>query len=134
MGHTVRLRGEFWPQDHWGRVTNAAIPREQISQPALEAADEAVDMALERYGDGLHSAYLSGPAARGRPGGAAVFILLRLGAMSGPNRNKENWNTPFPLSCAGAIRAWAASRSPCSTGRTFLPLMAPSRRHVSAWP
>jgi hypothetical protein len=91
MGHTVRLRGEFWPQDHWGRVTNAAIPREQISQPALEAADEAVDMALERYGDGLHSAYLSGPAARGRPGGAAVFILLRLGAMSGPNRNKENW-------------------------------------------
>ncbi len=38
MGHTVRLRGEFWPQDHWGRVTNAAIAREQIAQPALEAA------------------------------------------------------------------------------------------------
>ena len=94
MGHTVRLRGEFWPQDHWGRVTNAAIPREQISQPALEAADEAVDMALERYGDGLHSVYLSGPAARGRPGGAAVFVLLRLGAMTGPSRNKETGNTP----------------------------------------
>ena len=45
MGHTVRLRGEFWPQDHWGRVTNAAITREQIAQPALEAAEEAADVA-----------------------------------------------------------------------------------------
>lgn len=80
MGHTVRLRGEFWPQDHWGRVTNAAIAREQIAQPALEAAEEAADVALERFGDRLHSVYLSGPAARGRPGGAAFFVLLRLGA------------------------------------------------------
>lgn len=80
MGHTVRLRGAFWPQDHWGRVTNAAIAREQIAQPALEAADEVADAALEKFGEQLHSVYLSGPAARGRPGGAAIFILLRMGA------------------------------------------------------
>jgi hypothetical protein len=80
MGHTVRLRGAFWPQDHWGRVTNAAIAREQIAQPALEAADEVADAALERFGEQLHSVYLSGPAARGRPGGVAVFVLLRIGA------------------------------------------------------
>ncbi|MEQ1779967.1 MAG: hypothetical protein ABMA14_01305 [Hyphomonadaceae bacterium] len=80
MGHTVRLRGAFWPQDHWGRVTNAAIAREQIAQPALEATDEVADAALERFGEQLHSVYLSGPAARGRPGGLAVFVLLRMGA------------------------------------------------------
>ena len=87
MGHTVRLRGEFWPQDHWGRVTNAASTREQIAQPALEAAD----VALERFGDRLHSVYLSGPAARGRPGGAAFFVLLRLGASD--LRSNESWES-----------------------------------------
>jgi hypothetical protein len=89
MANTVRLRGQFWPQDHWGRVTNAAIAREHIPQPALEAAEEAADAALERFGDHLHSVYLSGPAARGRPGGAAFFILLRLGASS--LQNSEAW-------------------------------------------
>ena len=95
MGHTVRLRGEFWPQDHWGRVTNAAIAREQIAQPALEAAEEAADLALERFGERLHSVYLSGPAARGRPGGAAFFILLRLGASLSPPdaRANESWES-----------------------------------------
>jgi hypothetical protein len=91
MGHTVRLRGEFWPQDHWGRVTNAAIAREQVAQPALEAAEEAADVALERFGDRLHSVYLSGPAARGRPGGAAFFVLLRLGASDA--RSNESWES-----------------------------------------
>lgn len=91
MGHMVRLRGAFWPQDRWGRVTNAAIPRDQIAQPALEAADEAADAALERFGEHLHSVYLSGPAARGRPGGAAVFILLRHGAARHDKQGSESW-------------------------------------------
>ena len=91
MGHTVRLRGAFWPQDRWGRVTNAAIPRDQISQPALEAADEAADAALERFGEHLHSVYLSGPAARGRPGGAAIFVLLRLGTVRSDVQSSESW-------------------------------------------
>ncbi len=89
MANTVRLRGQFWPQDHWGRVTNAAIAREHIVQPALEAAEEAADAALERFGDHLHSVYISGPAARGRPGGAAFFVLLRLGASN--LQNNESW-------------------------------------------
>lgn len=91
MGHMVRLRGSFWPQDHWGRVTNAAIPRDQIAQPSLEAADEVADAALERFGDHLHSVYLSGPAARGRPGGMAVFILLRMGATHNATNHAESW-------------------------------------------
>ncbi|RZA10276.1 MAG: hypothetical protein EOP93_24925 [Lysobacteraceae bacterium] len=72
-------------------MTNAAIAREQIAQPALEAADEAADAALERFGDRLHSVYLSGPAARGRPGGAAFFVLLRLGAND--TRSNESWES-----------------------------------------
>jgi hypothetical protein len=72
-------------------VTNAAIPREQVAQPALEAADEAADAALERFGEQLHSVYLSGPAARGRPGGAAIFILLRLGATRADVQGAESW-------------------------------------------
>src|SRR5262245_6500509 len=91
MGHTVRLRGAFWPQDHWGRVTNAAIRREQVAQPALEIADEAADAALERFGEQLHSVYLSGPAARGRPGGAAVLILLRMGAPHVSSGTADSW-------------------------------------------
>ncbi|MBI1340277.1 hypothetical protein GC169_08735 [bacterium] len=78
MSNRVGLRGAFWPQDAWGRVTNAAAPRDSLARPALEAGEEALNFALERFGDGLHSVYLSGAAARGRPGGAAFLILLRL--------------------------------------------------------
>jgi hypothetical protein len=59
---------------------NAAVAREAIFPGAAEMAEDAADIALERFSDQLHSVYLSGPAARGRPGGAAIFILLRLGA------------------------------------------------------
>src|ERR1700759_4364453 len=88
MANTVRLRGAFWPQDSWGRVTNAALPRERVSVHVGEAAEEAADLALERFGERLHSVYLSGPAARGRPGGAAFFCLLRMGA---PAPSIDNW-------------------------------------------
>lgn len=98
MTNVVRLRGEFWPQDHWGRVTNAALPRERVPRAALDVAEEAADLALERFGDQLHSVYLSGPAARGRSGGAAFFALLRLGA-------------PGSLADARAIDAWQAAAS-----------------------
>lgn len=102
MASQVRLRGEFWPQDHWGRVTNAAIAREQVGQAALEAAEEAADAALERFGDRLHSVYLSGPAARGRAGGAAFFILLRLGASlsTSDTHSNESWEA----AAAGQLR------------------------------
>jgi len=80
MTNTLRLRGAFWPQDDFGRVMNAAVAREALAPSAIEPAETAADLALERFCDQLHSVYLSGPAARGRPGGAAFIILLRLGA------------------------------------------------------
>ena len=92
MAQAAQLRGQFWPQDYWGRVTNAALPREQIARPALDAAEEAADLGLERFGDRLHSVYLSGPAARGRPGGADILILLRLGAAGIADAGaRESW-------------------------------------------
>ncbi len=155
MGQAVRLRGEFWPQDHWGRVTNAAIAREQIAQPALEAAEEAADMALERFGDRLHSVYISGPAARGRPGGAAFFILLRLGASLGGadlraneswevaaaaqlrRRNPRvgriavavfNWKDVFtPDGAFSPARFRLAVNSVCVAGRNMTRMLAPQR-------
>lgn len=156
MGHTVRLRGEFWPQDHWGRVTNAAIAREQIAQPALEAAEEAADVALERFGDRLHSVYLSGPAARGRPGGAAFFILLRLGASDA--RSNESWESavasqlrrrhPRIGRIAVAVFNWKdvfttdnafsparfrlAVNSVCVAGRNMTRMLAPQRIDTAA--
>ena len=156
MGHTVRLRGEFWPQDHWGRVTNAAITREQIAQPALEAAEEAADVALERFGDRLHSVYLSGPAARGRPGGAAFFVLLRLGASD--LRSNESWESavasqlrrrhPRVGRVAVAVFNWKdvfttdgafsparfrlAVNSTCVAGRNMTRMLAPQRIYSAA--
>lgn len=156
MGHTVRLRGEFWPQDHWGRVTNAAIVREQIAQPALEAADEAADAALERFGDRLHSVYLSGPAARGRPGGAAFFVLLRLGATDA--RGNESWESAIAAQLrrrhprvgriAVAVFNWKdvfttdgafsparfrlAVNSVCVAGRNMTRMLAPQRLDAAA--
>ena len=151
MANTVRLRGQFWPQDHWGRVTNAAIAREQIVQPALEAADEAADAALERFGDHLHSVYLSGPVARGRPGGAAFFVLLRLGAASLPsNESWEsavaaqlrrrhprvgriavavfNWKDVFTTDGAfSPARFRLAVNSVCVAGRNMTRMLAPQR-------
>ena len=156
MGHTVRLRGEFWPQDHWGRVTNAAIAREQVAQPALEAAEEAADVALERFGDRLHSVYLSGPAARGRPGGAAFFVLLRLGASDA--RSNESWESAVAAQIrrrhprigrvAVAVFNWKdvfttdgafsparfrlAVNSVCVAGRNMTRMLAPQRIDTAA--
>jgi hypothetical protein len=93
MAQAAKLRGEFWPQDYWGRIINVARPRDSLSRPALEASEEAADLALERFGDRLHSVYLSGAAARGRPGGAMFFVLLRMGAVGDlpASRTQASW-------------------------------------------
>ncbi len=156
MANTVRLRGQFWPQDHWGRVTNAAIAREYVVQPALEAAEEAADAALERFGDHLHSVYLSGPAARGRPGGAAFFILLRLGAANLQNNDSWesavaaqlrrrhprvgriavavfNWKDVFTTDGAfSPARFRLAVNSVCVAGRNMTRMLAPQRIDTAA--
>ena len=139
MANTVRLRGQFWPQDHWGRVTNAAIAREHIVQPALEAAEEAADAALERFGDHLHSVYLSGPAARGRPGGAAFFVLLRLGASN--LQNNESWEAAIAAQLrrrhprvgrvAVAVFNW---KDVFTTDGAFSPARFPGQAAWTVWP
>ncbi len=156
MTHAVRLRGEFWPQDHWGRVINAALPRERLPRAVMEAADEAVDLALERFGARLHSVYISGPAARGRPGGAAFFALLRLGANGAPQIAAEpassweqaaasqlrrrhprlgriavavfNWKDVFTTDNAfSPARFRLAVNSVCIAGRNMNRMLAPQR-------
>lgn len=160
MANAVRLRGEFWPQDHWGRVINAALPRERLPRAAIEAADEAVDLALERFGERLHSVYLSGPAARGRPGGAAFFALLRLGAgdtqgaaespsswelaASSQLRRRHprlgriavavfNWKDVFTTDSAfSPARFRLAVNSVCIAGRNMNRMLAPQRIDAAA--
>ncbi len=93
MAQAAKLKGEIWPQDNWGRIANAAVSRDRAARMSVEAAEEAADLALERFGEKLHSVYLSGPAARRRPGGATFFVLLRHGAPStGPDLEaREHW-------------------------------------------
>lgn len=93
MPQAAKVRGEFWPQDNWGRIANAAFPRDKAARIAIEAAEEAADIALERFEDKLHSVYLSGPAARRRRGGAAFYVLLRHGAPANEKELKvrEHW-------------------------------------------
>ena len=39
MAQAAKVRGEFWPQDNWGRIANAALPREKAARIAIEAAE-----------------------------------------------------------------------------------------------
>lgn len=101
MSNRLGLRGAFWPQDAWGRVVNAAVPREAVAGAWIEAADDLLDLAIERFGDGLHSLYLSGAAARGRPDGGVFIVLLRLSVEGAPpQRGRFAWET----AAAGALR------------------------------
>lgn len=155
MANTVRMKGAFWPQDRWGRVTNAALARDHAPRYALEASEEAVDLALERFGDTLHSVYLSGPAARARPGGAAFFALLRLGAAEPLADNWEaasagllrrrhprlgrtvfavfQWKDVFTTDGAfSPARFRLAVNSLCIAGRDMNRMMAPQRLDAAA--
>ncbi len=79
MSFTYPIRGEFWPQDEFGRVLNIAVKKDKLSTLWAEICDTAIDFALERFADDLHSVYLSGPAARNRPGGGSIVIVLKKG-------------------------------------------------------
>ena len=79
MPSVYPVRGVFWPQDRWGRVRNIAVKRDELDLAWSCLAERAADLALERFGPKLHSVYLSGPAARNRPGGASILVVLRPG-------------------------------------------------------
>ena len=67
----------IWPQDPWGRVLNGALEAEDLPAESLDIAQTAADLALERFGDALHSVYLSGSMARDLNDDAAFIIVLR---------------------------------------------------------
>ncbi len=77
MSKVYPIRGAFWPQDRWGCVLNAAAKREDLALDWSVLAELACDLAQERFNEGLHSVYLSGSAARNRPGGGSFVIVLR---------------------------------------------------------
>ena len=76
------IRGEFWPQDQWGRTKNIAVARADLDLRWSGLSEEAVDLAHERFGEHLHSVYLSGSAARNRPNHGVFLIILESGAPS----------------------------------------------------
>lgn len=67
----------IWPQDPWGRVLNGALDAEDLPAESLDIAQTAADIAIERFGDALHSVYLSGSMARDLNDDAAFIIVLR---------------------------------------------------------
>ncbi len=80
MSFTFPIRGVFWPQDEFGRILNIAVKREHLSPLWSNLSESAVDYALERFENNLHSVYLTGPAARNRPGGGSIIIVLHKNA------------------------------------------------------
>lgn len=80
MSFTFPIRGVFWPQDEFGRILNIAVKREHLSPLWSNLSESAVDYALERFENDLHSVYLTGPAARNRPGGGSIIIVLQKNA------------------------------------------------------
>lgn len=158
MSKVAHLRGAFWQQDSWGRITNAAVTRDRVSRPVNEAAEEVVDLAHERFGDRLHSVYLSGPAARGRPGGSVFHILLRAGGSRALTAGDPDWERAaaaqvrrrnpgagrIVLSVTGckdvftaqdqfsAIRFRLAVNSICIAGRNMIRMLPPQRLDAAA--
>ena len=65
----------LWPQDPWGRILNGALKRTELRAEILDISQTAVDLALERFEDALHSVYLSGNLARD-VGQEAIFIVV----------------------------------------------------------
>ena len=67
----------LWPQDPWGRVLNGACDASELPAIIQDIGHTAADLALERFGDKLHSVYLSGDLARDAGCEASFIIVLR---------------------------------------------------------
>ena len=97
MSFTFPIRGVFWPQDEYGRILNIAAKREDLAPLWSNLSESAVDYALERFEKDLHSVYLTGPAARNRPGGGSIIVVLKKNATAS---NNSSWC----VSAAEALR------------------------------
>lgn len=150
MSFSYPIRGEFWPQDEFGRVLNIAAKREDLAPFWSNLSESAVDFAFDRFEDDLHSVYLSGPAARNRPGGGSIIIVLKRSATIpdakswcrsaaealrrdhnskfGLNVHILNWNEVFcPMGRYSPAKFRLSVNSVCVAGRSLTRLITQQR-------
>lgn len=145
--------GEIWPMDRYGRAKNAA-GRAQLRPVVRRAAGAVAQSYYEHLGEDLHSVYLTGPAARGRPGPLAAFGVMRLPApapetawlagVSGavaarwpragaPELTIEPWTSVFPADDRfSLVRFRLGVNALCIFGRDLSHGVAPQRPSVAA--
>lgn len=112
--------GALWPLDRYGRARNAG-DRRRISAEARSAAAWVTELLQDRLGPDLHSVYLTGDGARGRPGPLAFLALRRMAA--GAVKNPASADDPEPLWLAEAVEALQARSGD----------VGPASLHVREW-
>lgn len=146
-------RGELWPMDRFGRILNAG-DRQAMTPLARRVARAVGEAFRARLRDDLHSVYLTGPAARGRPGPIeAVGVLRKTAACTAvtameeaagairarwpgagrPELSVHDWSAVFPEDESFSLtRFRIAVTSVCLTGRDLTRAMAPQRLSAAA--
>lgn len=150
----AKAHGEIWPVDQLGRVVNAA-KRSRLTPLTRRVSRAVADAYRTRFGDNLHSVYLTGPTARGRPGPVEALGVLRMTAAcaGGPARLEEaagairarwpsagrpslallDWRDVFPEDDAFShLRFRIGVNSLCLAGRDISKRLAPQRLSVAA--
>ncbi len=101
----AKTQGEIWPMDRFGRARNAA-DKSRLTPLARRVSRAIAEAYRTRLGDDIHSVYLTGPAARGRPGAIEAIGVMRMTAAPIGGRS-------WLEETAGAIRArWPAAGRP----------------------
>lgn len=67
----------MWPEDPWGRILNGALKAADLPVNVIDMAETAADIAHERFGEDLHSVYLTGELARNRGREPEIIVILR---------------------------------------------------------
>jgi hypothetical protein len=139
--------------DRFGRAMNAG-DRAAMTPFGRRIARAIADSYRERLGSSLHSVYLTGPAARGRPGPISAFGVLRMTAatmsaawlaetadaiaarwpgVGRPALKLYAWREVFPAGDAfSSPRFQLGVNSVCLVGRDLARLVAPQRLNISA--
>ena len=146
-------RGELWPADQTGRVMNAGC-RKAMTPLARRVARAIAESYRTHMGGALHSVYLTGPAARGRPGPIEAFGVLRKTATplstdwledttaainarwpaaGVPELTQLNWEELFPADGSFSEPAFRIGvTSVCLAGKDLSGAVQPQRLSVSA--
>jgi hypothetical protein len=67
----------IWPEDPWGRILNGALKASELPVNVLDMAETAADIAHQRFGEDLHSVYLTGELARNSGREPEIIVILR---------------------------------------------------------